>query len=185
MKQHLVRHLFLLLILIAFAAAVLLSDRAEKRTVELPDNLWPQACAKDEQDVTAFMIETTNLEPGLSLRWKQGCPNRLCGRNTDKFIRLNLVCMKKTGVDTYRVRAIGTAHANFGAFTPLANLQVASAQAIVDYDACRITLTRKLTFKQPAVTAITGFFVVVGDSVSITDSAKNNRCDNYRPPKAG
>ena len=185
MKQHLVRHLFLLLILIAFAAAVLISDRVEKRTIGLPDNLWPQACAEDEQDVTAFTIEKTDLESDLSTRWKQGCQEWLCGRDTDKFIRLDLVCMKKIGGGTYRVRAIGTARAKFGAFTPLANLQTASAAAIVDYDACRITLTRKLAFKQPAVTTITGFFLAVGDGVSIRDSAKNNRCDHYHPPEAG
>lgn len=185
MKQHVVRHLLLLVLLIVFAAALLVPDKAKRRTAALPEDVWPQACAAGETNVTTFLTEKTNLVSDLSKRWKQGCPDWLCGRDTDKFIRLDLVCMKKTGADTYRVHAIGTASAKFTAFTPLSNAQTVSAEAIVDYDSCSITLTRKLAFKQPAITTITGFLVAVGNSVSIRDSAKNNRCDHYRPPEAG
>ena len=73
--------------------------------------------------------------------------------------------MKKTGAETYEARAIGTAGAEFGAFTPLANLQTASAAAIVDFENCTVRLTRKLAFKQPAFSAITGLFVVVVKSI--------------------
>jgi hypothetical protein len=183
MKRNHIRNLFLLLIAITFAAAVLVTDKAEKQTVAFPEDIWPQACADDERDVTTFMKENTDLVSDLSTRWKEGCPEWLCGRNADKFIRLDLMCMKQTGADTYEARAIGTAGAKFVALARLANLQSASAAAIIDFKKCTISLTRKITFKQPVVTSIAGLFVGVGQSVSIRDSAKNNRCDHYRPPE--
>ena len=185
MKRNYIRNLFLLFIVISFAAAVLVTDKAEKQTVAFREAIWPEVCADDERDVTTFMIEDTDLISDLSTRCNEGCPEWLCGRNADKFIRLDLMCMKQTGADTYEARAIGTAGAKFGAFTPLANLQSASAAAIIDFKNCTISLTRKIAFKQPAVTSITGFFVGVGQSVSIRDSAKNNRCDHYRPAEMG
>jgi hypothetical protein len=185
MKRNLFRKLFLLLIAMTFAAAVFMTDRAEKRTIALPESIWPRVCANNERNLTTSMIEDTDIVSNLSKRWREGCPAWLCGGDAHKFIRLDLVCMKKTGAATYEVRAIGTAGANFGAITPLANLQTASAAAIIDFQNCTVRLTRKLAFKQPAVATMTGFFVAVGQPISIRDADKKDQCDHYRPPEMG